>query len=197
VICCARTSRAQGPREELSQFFALSSTSCCIAGMDGQFKRVNDSWQRHAGLDREELTGRPLSGLHPSGRPRVHLCASERRRRARWPSVLRIAIAARMDRTAGSAGNARAAAVRGLILRRSRRHDEKRTAKEPETAGAGLTVVNHELEAFSYSVGETCARPRGLRHHHGYGGDAPKVTNGNLSEQAQRYLRPSRMRASR
>ena len=50
-----------------------------------------------------------------------------------------------------------------------------------------LAIVNQDLEAFSYSVSHDLRAP--LRHIHGYVEMLEKATDGQLSEQAARYLR--------
>jgi PAS domain S-box-containing protein len=184
----ARIQELNDTREELSQFFGLSLDLLCIAGMDGRFKRVNGAWQRTLGWTAEELTGRPyLDFIHPDDRAST---SAEAGRQAAGQAA--ISFENRYRCKDGSyrwlSWNAAPLPSRGLIFAAARDvTDEKRTAKELERRAEELTVVNHELEAFSYSVSHDLRAP--LRHIHGYVEMLQRSTNGNLSEQAQRYLK--------
>ena len=57
---------------------------------------------------------------------------------------------------------------------------------ELQQRAATLEVANKELESFSYSVSHDLRAP--LRHVHGYVEMLQRATDGQLSEQAQRYL---------
>jgi PAS domain S-box-containing protein len=48
-------------QEQLERFFTMSGDLLCIAGFDGFFTRVNDSWCRTLGHTTTELLSRPLS----------------------------------------------------------------------------------------------------------------------------------------
>jgi len=47
-------------QEQLERFFTMSGDLLCIAGFDGYFTRVNESWYRTLGYTTSELTSRPL-----------------------------------------------------------------------------------------------------------------------------------------
>jgi PAS domain S-box-containing protein len=47
-------------QEQLERFFTMSGDLLCIAGFDGYFTRLNESWYRTLGYTTSELTSRPL-----------------------------------------------------------------------------------------------------------------------------------------
>jgi PAS domain S-box-containing protein len=47
-------------QEQLERFFTMSGDLLCIAGFDGYFRRVNESWERTLGYPATELMARPL-----------------------------------------------------------------------------------------------------------------------------------------
>jgi PAS domain S-box-containing protein len=50
-------------QEQLERFFTMSGDLLCIAGFDGYFTRVNESWHRTLGYTVSELLSRPLMDL--------------------------------------------------------------------------------------------------------------------------------------
>src|SRR5262245_32750456 len=48
-------------QEQLERFFTMSGDLLCIAGFDGYFTRVNDSWRRTLGYTASELMACPLA----------------------------------------------------------------------------------------------------------------------------------------
>jgi diguanylate cyclase (GGDEF)-like protein/PAS domain S-box-containing protein len=51
---------------QAERWFSLSDDLCCVAGFDGYFTRVNESWTRHLGYTESELLQRPYLDLcHP------------------------------------------------------------------------------------------------------------------------------------
>lgn len=54
---------------ERDRFFNLSADLLCVAGFDGQFKRVNPSWERNLGYPASHLQSLPiLEFVHPDDR---------------------------------------------------------------------------------------------------------------------------------
>jgi PAS domain S-box-containing protein len=61
--------RAGTSGEELRKFFEMSLDMLCIAGFDGFFKRINDSWHSTLGHTTEELLAVPyIDFVHPEDR---------------------------------------------------------------------------------------------------------------------------------
>ncbi|UCD23130.1 MAG: diguanylate cyclase [Gemmatimonadota bacterium] len=57
----------------LEKFFGYALDMCCIAGVDGYFKRVNQAFLRTLGYTREELLARPYNDfVHPDDRADTH-----------------------------------------------------------------------------------------------------------------------------
>ena len=55
--------------EELERFFAVTPSLLCIAGFDGYFKRLNNSFQQVLGFTNEELLAQPfINFVHPDDR---------------------------------------------------------------------------------------------------------------------------------
>jgi PAS domain S-box-containing protein len=50
-------------QEQLERFFTMSGDLLCIAGFDGYFTRVNESWHRSLGYTTTELMSRPFMDL--------------------------------------------------------------------------------------------------------------------------------------
>ena len=60
-------------RVDLEKFFGYALDMCCIAGVDGYFKRVNHAFIRTLGYTREQLLERPFNDfVHPDDRPGTH-----------------------------------------------------------------------------------------------------------------------------
>jgi PAS domain S-box-containing protein len=54
---------------DLNRFFTYAVDLCCIAGVDGRFKRVNPAFQRVLGWPPEELLTKPfMEFVHPDDR---------------------------------------------------------------------------------------------------------------------------------
>jgi two-component system, sensor histidine kinase and response regulator len=64
--------------EELDRFFALSGDLLCIAGFDGYFKRLNQTWERVLGFPVAELCASPyLEFVHPDDREATVAAAAQ------------------------------------------------------------------------------------------------------------------------
>jgi len=58
---------------DLDRFFEYALDMCCIAGIDGYFKRVSQSFLETLGYSRSELLARPFVDFtHPDDRPDTH-----------------------------------------------------------------------------------------------------------------------------
>jgi len=58
---------------DLEKFFGYALDMCCIAGVDGYFKRVNQAFIDTLGYTREQLLERPFNDfVHPDDRPGTH-----------------------------------------------------------------------------------------------------------------------------
>ncbi len=54
------------PQDEPDRFFMLAFDMCCLAGLDGYFRRVNPAFERGLGFSAAELMARPFRDLvHP------------------------------------------------------------------------------------------------------------------------------------
>ncbi|MGF1515611.1 MAG: CBS domain-containing protein [Elainellaceae cyanobacterium] len=59
----------QQVQEQLEKFFAVAPSLLCIAGLDGYFKRVNNSFEKVLGYSAAELSATPfLNFVHPEDR---------------------------------------------------------------------------------------------------------------------------------
>ncbi|MCB1091949.1 MAG: PAS domain S-box protein, partial [Verrucomicrobiae bacterium] len=59
-------SRSEDSEEALGRFFEASLDLMCIAGFDGIFKRINQTWTKVLGWTEKELTSAPyLDLVHP------------------------------------------------------------------------------------------------------------------------------------
>ena len=61
--------RIANATDDETDFFEMSLDHLCVAGFEGDFKRVNPSWTRTLGWSREELLARPsIEFVHPDDR---------------------------------------------------------------------------------------------------------------------------------
>jgi len=74
-FCCncgasVRSMNSDAPvKLDLEKFFAYALDMCCIAGVDGYFKRVNPAFERTLGYTQSELLERPyVDFVHPDDR---------------------------------------------------------------------------------------------------------------------------------
>lgn len=181
--------------EEVNRFFGLSLDLLCIADFEGYFRRLNPAWERTLGFSIPELLSKPfLEFLHPEDRPTTlaesgklgakehetvsftnrYLCADGSYKWLLW--------------------NAKSDPVRKLIYAAARDITEEKLAQEEIAelnAQLGrrvseLAALNHELEAFSYSVSHDLRSP--LRHIAGFAQLLEKNASASLDEKARRHL---------
>jgi PAS domain S-box-containing protein len=160
--------------EERNRFFTLSLDLFCIAGFDGYFKTVNQSWEKVLGYTSEELLAVPyLEFIHPDDRPAT---SGEAERNSQGRNA--ISFANRYRCKDGSyrwfLWNATPVVERGLIYAVARDITEQKRVEDSvrqlnedlRERTAQLEILNQELEAFSYSVSHDLRAP--VRHISGF-----------------------------
>lgn len=70
--CLALDGRPPAPMQFDDDFFEIAIDMLCCLGFDGYFTRLNPSWERVLGFDRQELMSRPfIEFVHPDDRERT------------------------------------------------------------------------------------------------------------------------------
>ncbi len=180
--------------EERNRFFTLSLDLFCIAGFDGYFKTLNQSWETVLGYKREELLATPyLEFIHPDDRPAT---SSEAERNSQGRNA--ISFANRYRCKDGSyrwfLWNATPVVERGLIYAVARDITEQKRVEDSvrklnedlRERTAQLETLNKELEAFSYSVSHDLRAP--VRHISGFADLLSKQDVGS-DPKTHRYLK--------
>jgi PAS domain S-box-containing protein len=155
-------------------FFVLSIDLLAVAGFDGYFKQTNPAWEKALGFSDEELKAEPLYEFaHPEDR------ASTLEQLAQLKQGT--AITYFEHRFRGKDGaykwlgwTASPSAADQLVYIFARDITERRQAEEQirclnrklEERVAEVTAINHELEAFSYSISHDLRAP--LRSMQGF-----------------------------
>jgi PAS domain S-box-containing protein len=160
--------------EERNRFFTLSLDLFCIAGFDGYFKTLNQSWEKVLGYKREELLATPyLEFIHPDDRPAT---SSEAEKNSQGRNA--ISFANRYRCKDGSyrwlLWNATPVVELGLIYAVARDITEQKRVEDSvrklnedlRQRTTELETLNKELEAFSYSVSHDLRAP--VRHISGF-----------------------------
>jgi PAS domain S-box-containing protein len=183
-----RLHELKSTQEELDHFFSLSLDLLSIAGTDGYLKRVNPAWQATLGWTPDELTAVPYQEfLHPED---VASTIAETSKLSE--GVTTVGFENRYRCKDGSyrwlQWKAAPLPLQGVIYAAARDiTDEKRASRALQDHVSELAAVNHELEAFSYSVSHDLRAP--LRHVTGFGALLAEEAGPNLSEQGRRHLR--------
>jgi len=173
---------------ELDRFFSLSLDLLCIADAEGRFIRVNPAWEEALGRPAEEMTSKPfIEFVHPDD---VEATIAETRHLAGGAATRHFEN--RYRHKDGSyrwlSWKAASQPERGLIYAAARDiTDEKRTARELRQHVDELAAVNHELEAFSYSVSHDLRAP--LRHITGFAMLLEESASDNLNDEGRRFLK--------
>jgi PAS domain S-box-containing protein len=191
-----RVQELKEAREELDRFFSLSLDLLCIAGDDGYFKRVNPAWQDVLGWTPDELASAPFSTfVHPDD---LVATRAERAKLAQGNTTLTFE-----NRYRHKDGTYRwlqwkavPFAGQGVIYAAARDvTEQKRVARAMEEHADALAALNHELEAFTYSVSHDLRAP--LRHVTGFATLLEQRAGHSLDEQGRRYLKTMIDSASR
>jgi PAS domain S-box-containing protein len=174
---------------ELDRFFSLSPDLLCIADVaEGRFVRVNPAWQAVLGWSDQELTARPYIELvHPDD-----VAPTAEQVRAFEGGSSTVNFENRYRHKDGSyrwlSWKAAAFLQRGLVYAAARDVTEaKRSARDLQQRADELAAVNHELEAFSYSVSHDLRAP--LRHITGFAMLLEESASGRLDDEGRRFLK--------
>lgn len=180
--------------DELKNFFRLSLDMLAVADFEGRFKRLNPVWERVLGWSREQLMARPyLDFVHPDDREATasetaglvngretlsftnrYLCADGSYRWLLWnstPDLERRRIYA---------------AARDVTDKRLAEEEIEKLNLELKRRVGELASLNHELEAFSYSVSHDLRAP--LRHIDGFARLLGRNAGDLLDDKGRHYL---------
>ena len=182
--------------EEINRFFSLALEGLCIAGFDGYFKRLNPVWEKMLGLSVAELQSKPfVDFVHPDDRAATVAESAK----LFSPDHETVSFTNRYLCADGSykwlIWNAKSDPVHKLIYAAARDVTQERLREEEirelngqlEGRVAELGALNHELEAFSYSVSHDLRAP--LRHIAGFARMLEQSSGASLDEKGSRYLR--------
>ena len=167
ALLAARDKEVRRAHDKLDRFFTLSLDLFCVAGFDGYFKRLNPAWPDTLGWTPEELLAQPfLDFVHSDDRLATtreakklgqggttisfdnrYRCRDGTYRLLQWIAVPVIEdsqiYAVARDVTAAKEAERKTLALTEDLARRN----------------AQLASLNHELEAFSYSVSHDLRAP--------------------------------------
>lgn len=153
------TARKQA-EEHLRSFFTISPDLLCIAGFDGYFKQISQSWEETLGYGLDDLLSRPwLDFVHPDDREATIQAGSQL-----FGGKRVIRFENRYRTKDGSfrwiEWHATPLVEENLIYAVARDvTDRKRAIEEIERRTMELESANKELEAFSYSAAHDLRSP--------------------------------------
>jgi PAS domain S-box-containing protein len=182
-----RTASLEETSAQLDQFFAVSPDMFCIADFHGRFLRVNGAWRDTLGWEPEELMAVPYHDfVHPDDLAST-IAESEKLAEGRPTQTFENRYRCKDGTYRWLSWRAAPIPTRGLIFAAARDvTDRHLTARELEGRAAALAAVNHELEAFTYSVSHDLRAP--LRHITGFATLLEESAAPKLSEPERRRL---------
>ena len=196
------TERDRLEREQ-KRFFALSHDLFCVAGFDGFFKMLNDSWEKTTGHSCAELLAKPyLEWIHPEDRAST---AEEAARLSRGESTLYFENRflckdgaykwLLWSATPVASERLTYGVARDVTAHKQTEQQMIRLRDEAENRAREAEIANRELEAFSYSVSHDLRAP--LRHVIGFSTLLEDHLGKALDAKGQRLVKTVKDSASR
>jgi PAS domain S-box-containing protein len=202
MLLTEREQEAQEAHETIDRFFTLSPDLFCIADFHGYFRRFNGAWHETLGWTDDALKAQPiLAFVHPDDRAAAERelgaltqggatmkyevrfrCADDTYRWLQW-NATSVAQEARLYGAARDITDAKLAEAAHHAL-----------TQELEQRNAQMAAVNHELEAFSYSVSHDLRAP--LRSIDGFSQVLLEDYADRVDEEGQDALRRVRKAAT-
>ena len=180
------TERKQA-EELLESFFTVSPDLLCIAGFDGYFKKLSQSWQETLGYSMEELLSKPwLDFVHPDD-TQATIGAENQLYEGKKVIKFENRYRTKNDQYRWIEWHCTPLMEDKRIYCVARDITElKRAAEEIQRRTMELESANKELEAFSYSVSHDLRNP--LLGIHGFSRILLEKHSANLDEQGGKFL---------